>query len=1818
MPIFKTDRIENDTIQKAYIIGNRAPTLHYYKFKALITAVFGKINCFNSNISVTDEISIKLSKDEYYKFGLLGKKQDGYLVTVKSLDERARMILDKMGEIEFITFQSSNEFKMEKIPVSIQSYSLTEYVIVDLNSEVDLVEWMGMIQIRANRIRKGDRVDPFIAIYEQPEGIDIRLKLFELEGFMDITQFMMFVNNCYCMNIIGEFSQIIYGKNPTIDKSKVCSLGEFFENLKMRLSLLFTVVLADMFLDSKIYQGIDYASASSRLLSEDGQVGASAQGKDTGILIQIQSNDDLQNFVDNSLNQKYAIVLPLSLFPTALPKLQSTGKVAGLILIQDSATSLSFGLQSPNLKYSLNPKSTYTWNPNGNGLAYFNYDFPVFEIQQGSIPNSLNDALLYNKNSGNSFPLYSMEFAGQAWSVGKSSICLKRGFCQPIGELSVWSSFNPNIASTDKKPIILISSRFDSNALVRDLSFGTAIKASPVVLMGIADALSKANIPALPKNLVFTFFGAETWGFAGSQRFVKDISTPFVCLDNSKQATSGCPYVNGDCVQPCQAKIDFTKINFDSIESIIEFDTVGLLNSDISKSTNIYMHVNEVNDQTTKLVQTFTSTSVGQGFNQTEQLNLTISSAGATALPPSSAMSFLSRKKIPALLLADYDSQYSNPFFESELDLPNWNDKHITHLCQLVNVTASKIYSLASGTSAPPQVVANCTLIYQMLDCVTRNYSCPLMQSVYNSGANTDVESSYSGVFNFGRGASRQATFIHNMMTNITAQNVKGNCTKISDCSGNQICFLGNCLEAMTRYHDAYGAGLEFNYHSNQYEVVSTANGTWTETTWDTTQIRVFKIISPTVQIIQLVVGILLTVLTEYKKIKTIYKALGMQSRDAHEQTMEKVNKNCLRVMEQIDPQSKILILNSLYYLADTEINVKSRYGEDAVIYNHKTGLKCSTDSRGMAILEGGGIYSVQNMDSELAKNAGYTPERKIEQDKSFFKTLISSNKYGYERRRSSSIAAKLGLPTMPNKKRNSVSAKSFNSLVEQPEATQEDSTPFIFKKKSRNPSLGDIKADPMRMSKPTFPPPMENEEAGNSQKEMGLIDMLKSTPAPKCEIKVRAPSSANVEEPIIKLAKASSVSVLSTSSKVEMEEKEDGSMDMLDILSSAPTKSPQPSPKPMKVAISKSPSFSLASMKKRVSTDATPTKISIDDQLKTWVDNELHDCVVRIDDSILLVIEPMTGDIITEMGLKNSFSKPLKNTNDFDFIVKNNDSEIKLQAMTYKKMIELIAMFNSVSAVVSEGFGSNIKLNDFDMHFEIFDREYRILMDNFDRLPYFSSKIDDSLVDENVPPALFRINSIADGIDNIQYLKDGNGKMISPFEISSVKLDKLVERMTDIYGPNENFIWMVLQCYRGFIDGVTLLRKFQGRLHPVLPPNDENHQWKPVIKLRTIAVVFTWVNKIYSPDFVRDDMKTQVNFFAKAITDSFGSSKADQELDSKYKVQFSQLQQTLMCLIQQKGLNPRASKLSSDRRTSMLSTVSSNDKKRLSLQTTSSFNTEKPAVISPTDKKKEIPFLDLDCDDLANALMLKEKEMLQSVTPLSLVLHTWESQKETIIQEEISCVNDIISYWVATEICTQPEMKNRVKVMEKIIKLAGKCHKMNNFNSLIAIVSGLNLVSVSRLKASWENVEQKRMKQLQMLEDLTTPVGNYKVLRAAIEELDTGKTYIPVLSLLLKDLFFMNEGNNTFLNATPDMEKAERTINLEKITLIYTHIVNFTNLASSPLSIKRDTSGMQLAEEYCSNLRALKEAPLYKYSCLCEAKSGDDQLRLRDKWMTK
>ncbi|POI27429.1 hypothetical protein CIB84_008821, partial [Bambusicola thoracicus] len=76
---------------------------------------------------------------------------------------------------------------------------------------------------------------------------------------------------------------------------------------------------------------------------------------------------------------------------------------------------------------------------------------------------------------------------------------------------------------------------------------------------------------------------------------------------------------------------------------------------------------------------------------------------------------------------------------------------------------------------------------------------------------------------------------------------------------------------------------------------------------------------------------------------------------------------------------------------------------------------------------------------------------------------------------------------------------------------------------------------------------------------------------------------------------------------------------------------------------------------------------------------------------------------------------------------------------------------------------------------------------------------------------------------------------------------------------------------------------------------------------------------------------------------------------------------------------------------------------------------------------------------------------------------------------------------------------KHRARVIEYFIDVARECFNIGNFNSLMAIISGMNMSPVSRLKKTWAKVKTAKFDILEIV--------------------------IPFFSLLIKDIYFLNEG---------------------------------------------------------------------------------------------
>jgi hypothetical protein len=114
-------------------------------------------------------------------------------------------------------------------------------------------------------------------------------------------------------------------------------------------------------------------------------------------------------------------------------------------------------------------------------------------------------------------------------------------------------------------------------------------------------------------------------------------------------------------------------------------------------------------------------------------------------------------------------------------------------------------------------------------------------------------------------------------------------------------------------------------------------------------------------------------------------------------------------------------------------------------------------------------------------------------------------------------------------------------------------------------------------------------------------------------------------------------------------------------------------------------------------------------------------------------------------------------------------------------------------------------------------------------------------------------------------------------------------------------------------------------------------------------------------------------------------------------------------------------------------------------------------------------------------------------------------------------------SYWIASEILGREHAAERAKVMEKFIRLASKLLKLHNFFSAFAVVSGLTLQPVYRLKSTWNLLSFTAKAKFDKVKLTINSNRNYAAYRRALRA-GFGKPQIPHLAVITKDICGIDE----------------------------------------------------------------------------------------------
>jgi len=116
-----------------------------------------------------------------------------------------------------------------------------------------------------------------------------------------------------------------------------------------------------------------------------------------------------------------------------------------------------------------------------------------------------------------------------------------------------------------------------------------------------------------------------------------------------------------------------------------------------------------------------------------------------------------------------------------------------------------------------------------------------------------------------------------------------------------------------------------------------------------------------------------------------------------------------------------------------------------------------------------------------------------------------------------------------------------------------------------------------------------------------------------------------------------------------------------------------------------------------------------------------------------------------------------------------------------------------------------------------------------------------------------------------------------------------------------------------------------------------------------------------------------------------------------------------------------------------------------------------------------------------------------------------------------------------------EEKLQDRAKVMRKLIRIMEHLRKLNNFNSIMAIMAGMNCSAVHRLKFTKEEIGHA-MDRFQSLEEELSSNNAYKNYRAILASVDP--PCIPYLGVYLTDLTFIEDGNPDHIKGLVNYKK--------------------------------------------------------------------------------
>lgn len=105
--------------------------------------------------------------------------------------------------------------------------------------------------------------------------------------------------------------------------------------------------------------------------------------------------------------------------------------------------------------------------------------------------------------------------------------------------------------------------------------------------------------------------------------------------------------------------------------------------------------------------------------------------------------------------------------------------------------------------------------------------------------------------------------------------------------------------------------------------------------------------------------------------------------------------------------------------------------------------------------------------------------------------------------------------------------------------------------------------------------------------------------------------------------------------------------------------------------------------------------------------------------------------------------------------------------------------------------------------------------------------------------------------------------------------------------------------------------------------------------------------------------------------------------------------------------------------------------------------------------RESQISLLQLSTIEVATQLSMRDFELFRNIEPTEYIddLYKMDSKTGNAHLKQFEDVINQETFWVATEILTEPNQLKRMKIVKHFIKIALHCRECKNFNSMFAVI---------------------------------------------------------------------------------------------------------------------------------------------------------------------